>query len=281
MSAPEIGVFLSAARTYRPGTRVLDVEAACAAVSGLGFATVQLGKLSDELYAPEGLGQLAETLRRHGLTACALTMVYDGESYATLESVRETVGFMPAERVEERVAYSWRVVEAAAALGVPLATMHVGLIPSDEGDPAYRRVLDATNRVAARAEQLGVRLALETWQESAEELIAFLDRLEHPAGVNFDGANFVCYRTDEPLAALRTLYPRVLGVHVKDYLPPEGARLIRTCGLGEGAARVDETLRFLVEAGYRGPLVLEVYDEADPIGTIRAAREYVEGKVAG
>jgi L-ribulose-5-phosphate 3-epimerase len=281
VSAPEVGVFLNSARTYLPGTRALDVEGACAAVRELGFATVQLGKLPDALYAPAGAGRLAEVLRRHGLTAAALTMVYDGESYADLESVRRTVGFMPAERVEERVAYSWRCVDTAAELGVPLVTTHVGLIPADERDPAYRRVLDATDRVAARAADRGVRLALETGQESAEELVRFLDRLAHPAGVNFDGANFVCYEKDEPLAALPALYARVLGVHVKDYLPPDGARLIRTCRLGEGAARVDETIDFLVEAGFPGPLILEVYDDADPIGTIAAARDYVRARLAG
>ena len=280
MSTPEIGVFLSAARTYRPGTRVLDVDAACAAVRDLGFATVQLGKLSDDLYAPNDTAALADTLRRHGLTACALTMVYDGESYADYASVQRTVGFMPAERVEERVAFSLRCVDTAAALGVPLVTTHVGLIPADEADPAYRQVLDATNRVAAHAAARGVRLALETGQESAAELLAFLDRLDHPAGVNFDGANFVCYRKDEPLAALRALYPRVLGVHVKDYLPPDEGRLIRTCPLGQGAARVDETVAFLLEAGWACPLVLEVYDETDPIGTIATARDHVQARLA-
>jgi L-ribulose-5-phosphate 3-epimerase len=279
VSAVEIGVFLSAARTYRPGTRELDVDAACAAVRELGFTTVQLGKLPDEYYAPHDTARLAATLRRHGLTACALTMVYDGESYADYASVQRTVGFMPAERVEERVAFSLRCVDTAAALGVPLVTTHVGLIPSDEADPAYRQVLDATNRVAAHAAARGVGLALETGQESAAELLAFLDALDHPAGVNFDGANFVCYRKDEPLAALRALYPRILGVHVKDYLPPDESRLIRTCPLGQGAARVDDTLAFLLEAGWSGPLVLEVYDEADPIGTIAAARDYLQTRL--
>jgi L-ribulose-5-phosphate 3-epimerase len=276
----EIAVFLNSIRAFLPGTRVLDVERACAAVRGLGFRTVQLGKLPDEHYAPGGRDRLAGTLRRHGLTACALTMVYDGESYADLEAVRRTVGFMPEAHVEARIAYSLRCVDTAADLGVPLVTTHVGLIPADADDPAYRQVLDAANRVAARAAARGVQLALETGQESAEELMAFLDRLEHPAGVNFDGANFVCYRTDEPLAALRALYPRVLGVHVKDYLPPDQTRFTRPCPLGEGGAQVDETLDLLVEGGFPGPLVLEVYSEDDHTGTIARARDYVEAKLA-
>jgi len=277
--ALEIGVFLNVTRAFVPGTRVLDVDRACAAVRELGFRTVQLGKLPDESYAPAGAARLADTLRRHGLTAGALTMVYDGESYTDLEAVRRTVGFVPAERVEERVAYSLRCVDTAADVGVPLVTTHVGLIPADAGDPGYRRVLDATNRVAAHAAARGIRLALETGQESAEELVHLLDRLDHPAGVNFDGANFVCYRTDEPLAALRALYERVLGVHVKDYLPPDEARFLRPCPLGAGAARVDATLAFLVASGFPGPLVLEVYSEEDHLGTIARARDHVRSRL--
>lgn len=275
----EIAVFLNATRTFLPGTRELDVARACAAVRDLGFRTVQLGKLPDQYYAPDGVGRLADVLRRHDLRPCALTMVYDGESYADLDAVRRTVGFMPPDRVDERIEYSLRCVDTAAELGVELVTTHVGLIPADADDPARRRALDATDRVAARAAARGVRLALETGQESADDLVDFIDRLGHPAGVNFDGANFVCYRTDEPLDALGRLYPRVLGVHVKDYLPPTAERFIRPCALGEGAARVDETVDFLVGAGFPGPLVLEVYSDDDHVGTIARARDHLRRRL--
>jgi hypothetical protein len=36
---------------------------------------------------------------------------------------------------------------------------------------------------------------------------------------------------------------------------------------------------FLLAAGYRGPLILEVYDDADPIGTIVAARDHVVARL--
>ena len=137
------------------------------------------------------------------------------------------------------------------------------------------------DQVAAHAQARGVSLAIETGQESAEELLDFLSRLQTPVGVNFDGANFIAYGTQDPLAALRLLYSRALGVHIKDYLPPTPDRLVRRCPIGQGAARVDETLRFLVEREYSGPLILETYDDENPLQTLAYSRAYVLDRLAG
>lgn len=107
----DVGVYLST-------TRITDVERACAAVRELGFEVVQLGKLADEYYTPLGAERLGGILRRAGLTASALGMVYDGEIYATPETVRRTVGFLPPDTAEARVVHSQRCIGLAAS-GAP------------------------------------------------------------------------------------------------------------------------------------------------------------------
>jgi len=122
----------------------------------------------------------------------------------------------------------------------------------------------------------GVRLGLETGQETAEELLAFIERLRVPVGVNFDGANFVAYDMQDPLAALEVLRPHLVGVHLKDYTLPTSPELLgRPCPLGGGAARVAETISFLAKSGYTDPLILETYDGTDPIQTLTMARKQV------
>jgi len=80
----------------------------------------------------------------------------------------------------------------------------------------------------------------------------------------------------DPLAALQTLSPRVVGVHVKDYAPPAAPGLLsRPAPLGKGTARVGETIDFLQDAGFGGPLILETYDNEDPLRTLSEARTYV------
>lgn len=269
MTAPEVGLFLSTARASR-------VEEAMALARNLGFSVIQFGKLAASYYTRDGAEELARLLETRGLRASGLCIVYDEESYRDVEAVRQTVGLLPSELVEERVAYSQRCIDTAADLGIRLVTFHVGMIPADPDDPGYQRVLAAVNRIASYANQRGINLGLETGQETAEELIDFLDRLDTRVGVNFDGANFIAYSAEDPLAALETLYPRVVGVHIKDYAPPAAPGLLsRPAPLGQGVSRVDETIRFLLKAGYADPLILETYDPVDPQRTIAESKAYV------
>src|SRR5215212_6069571 len=113
MSDLEVGAFLNT-------TRIADPAEACAAVAALGFRVIQFGKLPDASYAPAGTEALRGTLSRHGLTAISLCVVFDGERYDSVESVSTTVGFLPAEPLEGRLAYTRRCIDTAAALGIPL-----------------------------------------------------------------------------------------------------------------------------------------------------------------
>jgi sugar phosphate isomerase/epimerase len=271
MGAPEVGVFLST-------TRIEDPAAACAAVRALGFRVVQLGKLPAACYTPAGNETLAGLLRRHELHAESLCVVFDGERYDSVEAVSGTVGFLPEGPLAERLAYTRRCIDTAAALGIPLVTFHMGMLPPSSTDPAYRRLQRAVDGVGAYAAGCGVTIGLETGQETAAELLAFLDRLSAPVKVNYDGGNFVAYQTGDPLEALQALYPQTVGVHLKDRLPPPAPGLIGPGErLGQGVAGVDETLRLLLRLGWSRPVILETYAVRgdDPIETLTHARSYV------
>jgi sugar phosphate isomerase/epimerase len=276
MGAPEVGVFLST-------TRIKDPAAACAAVRALGFRVIQLGKLPDDFYTPAGSETLGGILRQHGLRAESLCVVFDGERYDSVESTSMTVGFLPAGPLAERLAYTRRCIDTAAALGIPLVTFHMGMLPSSPADPAYQRVQRAVDDVGAYAARRKVTIGLETGQESAAELLAFLDRLSAPVAVNYDGGNFVAYQTGDPVDALKALYPQTVGVHIKDRLPPQEPGLIGPGErLGKGVARVDETIQLLLQLGWSQPIILETYAVKgdDPIETLTHARAYVLERLA-
>ena len=76
--------------------------------------------------------------------------------------------------------------------------------------------------------------------------------------VNYDGGNFVAYGSDDPLDALRALSADGGRAHQTGV--PGAAGLVGPAWrLGEGTARVDETIQFLVDAGWAKPLILETY----------------------
>jgi len=271
MVAPEVGAFLST-------TRIKDPADACAAVQALGFRIIQFGKLPDSSYTPVGHAKLDRIVRQHDLTAISLCVVFDGERYDTVESVSTTVGFLPEEPLQGRLAYTRACIDTAAALDIPVVTFHMGMLPSSPTSVPYQRVQRAVDEVGSYAQKQGVTIGLETGQESAAELLSFLDRLDAPIKVNYDGGNFIAYTTDDPLDALKALYPQVVGVHIKDRLPPPQPGLIGPGErLGKGTARVDETLQLLIELGWAHPIILETYAVKgdDPIETLTHARAYV------
>lgn len=167
-------------------------------------------------------------------------IAFEGEDYATLESIRATGGLRPDAHWERNLAAAAEHARIAAELGVGLVTFHAGFIPEERGDPGRAVMLDRVARVAGVFRPRGVRVALETGQETAAALLAFLDELDAvapaPAGVNFDPANMILYGMGDPVEALRLLAPRVAQVHVKDALPaPRPGEWGTETPAGEGA----------------------------------------------
>jgi len=274
-----IGVFMDCLGKPEP-------DAALAAVRAVGLDLIQVGKLPDRFYCPAGAAEFGDLMRRHGIRAASVVMVFDGERYDDVRAVQETVGYRPSRFLAERLAYSRKCVDLAAALGVGIVTTHIGYLPREVNDPVYQQMFRATREVAAYAAARGVTLSLETGQETGEELAAFLDRIpEYRIGVNFDTANLILYGMEDSPGALRRLLPRVTSVHVKDGLPPAqpGALGVET-RLGEGKGQVRECLALLRQANFRGPLIIENYVAAvrgtDPADEVRRAKEFIERALA-
>ena len=87
-----------------------------------------------------------------------------------------------------------------------LLTFHAGFIPDDAGDPIFAKMADRLGRSADAATQRGVRIGLESGQESAAALKQFLAALDRPnVGCNFDPANMILYGRQQPIEAVDLL----------------------------------------------------------------------------
>jgi quinoprotein glucose dehydrogenase len=271
----QIGVFLRSTGHEDPA-KALD------AVKSLGVDLIQVSRLPDRFYTPQGATEFAGMMKRAGVRAASVVIVFDGESYKDRDAVEKTVGFRPTTLIPDRLVYARRVVDFARAIGSSIVTFHVGFVPKDPNDPIYQSMLKATDDLARYAGGKRVTVSLETGQETAEELEAFLDRITSArVGVNFDTANLVLYGMDAPPAALKRLLRRVTSLHIKDGLPPaDGRSLGRETRLGEGRAGVSECLRILREAKFEGPLIIENYvwrqTQIDPLDELRRAKAFIE-----
>lgn len=139
------------------------------------------------------------------------------------------------------------------------------------GDVEARRVVvDGLRRIAAAADEAGVRLGLEpihasqrddlTFVTSISETLALLEEADLPqVGVMVD----LWHVWDTPTIEddLRANAPRITGLHVADWFG-DAARPGRALP-GEGVSRTRELLAILAEAGFEGSLDVEIFADPD------------------
>ena len=274
-SANPTGVFLRC-------TGQDDPLLALKAVKALGFGTVQVSKLPDRFYTPDGAAAFAGMLRDTGLRADSVVAVFAGESYADRDTVVRTVGFRPLPLIKERLDYLRKCVDFARAIGAGIVTFHMGFLPENPNDDAYKAMLAAVTDIAGYAAKQHVTISLETGQETGQQLAAFLDKITVArVGVNFDPANLVIYGVDSPSQALKHVVSRVTSVHVKDALLPETPGAMgREVRPGEGRAELAECFRMLRASGFTGALIIENYVarglKTDPMDELQFAKAFLQ-----
>lgn len=227
---------------------------------------------------PAVWGQFAKRCADAGVTLASGMFGCEGEDYTTMDSIRRTGGIVPDATWEKNWANAQRTADLAAGLGLKLVTFHAGFLPHEPSDPAFGKLIDRLRRVADLFGARRIDLGLETGQESADTLAAFLRQLDRPGvGVNFDPANMILYDKGDPIAALRTLAPWLKQCHIKD------ARRTRVAGtwgeevtVGTGEVDWPAFLRTLATLGYRGDLCIEREAGNQRVADIRAARVHLQ-----
>lgn len=184
--------------------------------SECGLRGVQLA-LDPVLRGEWSLDETRGALESNGISILSAMLQTEGEDYTTLESIKLTGGLRPDHHWKANLERARRAAPLVRKLGVSLVTFHAGFLPHETGDPLRAIMLDRLHTVHDIFAEAGVRVALETGQESAETLRELLKELALPnLGVNFDPANMILYGMGDPVEALRTLAPWVRQIHLKD-----------------------------------------------------------------
>lgn len=199
--------------------RTESPDALADALARCGLSAVQLA-LVPSVTEPAVWGRAIERLRARGISVVSGMLATVGEDYSTLQAIERTGGIRPTETWERNQELARAVAAIAGDAGVPLVTFHAGFLPHDRAHPERRVLVDRLRTVADVFAARGVRVAFETGQEQADTLVEALADIAHPnVGVNFDPANMILYGMGDPVAAIRTLAPHVVQVHVKDAVP--------------------------------------------------------------
>ncbi len=248
----------------------------------LGFRCGQMG-VPGRLALDSRLTQeWKKALEQAHFTVSTVFAAFEGESYADIPTVQNTVGFIPQVTREVRERRMLEVSDFAAHLSVPGIATHVGFIPEDTSHVDYFAVREMVRRVCDHAVSHQQTFALETGQERAPVLLDFLlDVNRRNLGINFDPANMILYGTGDPIQALEVVGQHVVSVHCKDgdWPPPEvpGA-LGSERPLGQGSVNFKAFLAGLKKIGYKGPLTIEreAHDPEERLRDIKTGKELLE-----
>lgn len=227
--------------------------------------------------------QMPEAALAAGFQMSGTMLGFPGEDYTTPQIIHETGGFGPKHLRAERLDRLAWALDRTKKLGLSDIMFHAGFVP-EKNDADYQSFLATLQKAADLARERGITIALETGQESSDQLLSFAADLARPnVRINFDPANLLLYDRDEPLPALKKLGHLVQSVHVKDARRPTKPGDWGTeMPLGQGDVNIAAFVKTLKEIGYQGPLCIErcVADQAVAIKDVAHGIEVLRAALA-
>jgi sugar phosphate isomerase/epimerase len=175
-------------------------------------------------------------------------------------------------------------VRWAADFGLPIVNTAVGGHQSaDENESAF---LGNIGELADAADAAGVVVALEIHGDimaSSDVTIPLLDKIGRDSvKVNYDTANVEYYSGEQAVDDLPKITPYLAHVHLKDTTGGKGNWNFPA--LGTGTVDFGRVLEILREAGYDGPLSVELEFQGEPWPALadvnesmRRSREHLAG----
>jgi sugar phosphate isomerase/epimerase len=226
----------------------------------LGVPTIQLHAPHAATRTQANADAFLQRLAGYGIRLTCVFGGFEGESYADIPTVARTVGLVPPATRGARTKELKEIADFAKLLGCKAVGLHIGFVPHDRSLPLYKEVINVARDVCDHCAKNGQALHLETGQETADDLLAFIQDVErNNLFINFDPANMILYGTGEPIAALKKVGRYVKSVHCKDgkWAKNPGKEWGQEVALGEGDVGMENYLRALKEIGYEGPLTIE------------------------
>lgn len=205
----------------------------------------------------------AEFVRREsedmGILLTSLWAGWSGPQVWDFLDGPQTLGLVPRDYREERVAALKQAGRFARGAGIPAIVTHLGFIPENARDPLFAEVVAAVRDIAIFLKDLDLEFWFETGQETPVTMLRLIEAVDTGnLGINLDPANLILYGKANPIDALDVFGEYVRSIHAKDGLyPTDPMRLGKEVKVGEGRVRFPELVERLKEIGYDGAFIIE------------------------
>ena len=247
----------------------------------IGLSKVQLA-LNPHRGSLGGI-ELAESLERDNIEIVSGMFGTIGEDYSSLDAIKETGGVALDDNWQENYKLAAEVAQLANKLELTTVSFHAGFIPERNDAEQYEKISSRVTQIAHLFADKNIDLILETGQETASDLVEFLEYIDLPnLGVNFDPANMILYAKGEPVEALKILMPYVKQVHIKDAILTEtpgqwGTEVV----VGTGQVNWKEFFSVLADANFQGSMLFEREAGDARVEEIKAGYEFVKNILSG
>ena len=227
----------------------------------------------------DAVDETLQLLEKEGITLTAGMIGFPGEDYSTIATIRVSGGFVPREKWDERCRMAASAAKVGKRLRLSMISTHIGFVPASN-EEAYATMVERLRVVADIFRESEMMLLMETGQESASELLQFINDVARAnVCVNFDPANMLLYGAGNPVDAVRVLGRHVQHVHIKDAIcsTQPGTRWGDEVPFGKGQVNAQAFLTSLRAGGYRGPLIIEREAGAARMADLQHAVGLLEG----
>lgn len=235
---------------------------AAAGFTVAGLMTTKSGVLISPQTPPEQVAAMAQEAKKRGLK---IASIYGGN-------------FMVKKTVEDGVANLRRLIDHVAACECPSLLLG-GTSSADVVDAYYKVVRECCDYGASRGVGMTVKPHGGT-NSTGPQCRALIEKVNHPSfRLWYDPGNIFYYSEGklDPIADSATVDGLVVGMSVKDYLPPKEVNVTP----GNGRVDFETVLSRLRRGGFtRGPLLIECLsagDSAHVTAEAKKAREFMAG----
>lgn len=236
-----------------------DIDKSFKELHDAQFTSCQLNYNAGKM-TPEFAEQVKEASRKYNIKVTTVVGV-PGHSVWNFLQGPSTIGLVPAEGREAKIATYHKMIDFCQKAGVPAMHSHFGFIPEDPSSDQYKTFIFVMRQLAGYAKERGIMIYFETGQETPTTLIrALKDIGTGNVFINCDVANLLLYGKANPTDAIRQFGPLVKDIHAKDGTYPSRDnpdQLGAEKPIPEGDVDFPAIIKLLKEQGYTGALTIE------------------------
>lgn len=228
-------------------------------VADFGLKVCQVVSWDQAKFRDDLADKLREESRATGVRITSFWAGYPGPAVWNFVDGPVTLGLIPAEHRQIRVAALKKAGDFAKRAEIPAIVTHLGFIPENPRDPVFGEVVEAVREIADHVKKMGIEFWFETGQETPVTLLRLIQTVgTGNLGINLDPANLILYGKASPVDALDVFGKYVKGIHAKDGMyPTDPMKLGHEVKVGTGKVRFPDLVKGLKEVGYEGDYIIE------------------------